>query len=246
MTSRPRNHFLHDFARVVLVAAALVFGFTSRPAVAQSGANALSQAIADQVEQYLFEAAAQQYEGEPIIHVTPPAAPQSLAGCDAYHVYMPPGRKIRSDTTVAVRCQHSDAAPVYVRAKVEIHGTYYVAAQTLGVNQAITADMLDARTGDLLRMPDHALTTPDQLVGRVTTHRIQVGKPVRMSATRSAQAIRRGETVKIEVRGPGLHVTNQGEALTTADIGGTIEVKIPNGKLIQGVVSDAGTVVVTF
>jgi flagella basal body P-ring formation protein FlgA len=246
MRSRLRIYPLHALARIVLVCGTLAIASLAMPAGAQASHSALAQSIADQVEQYLIETVSQQYEGDPVISVTPPAALHALAGCGAFQVYLPPGRKIRPDTTVAVRCERSESAPLYVRAKVEIQGTYYVADRTVGANQAITEDMLQARTGDLLRMPDYALTTPDQLVGRVTTQRLQVGKPVRISATRSAQSIQRGDTVKVEVRGPGLHVTNQGEALTSAEIGGSIEVRTPNGKTIQGVVGHAGTVFVTF
>ena len=245
MKSRLRVPFLQYLARLALASSVLVYPITALAAPAATPGE-LAQTIADQVEQYLVEAVGQEFDGEAVISVIPPAGAQSLEGCQDIQVYMPPGRKIRSDTTVGARCARSDGSPVYVRAKVEVLGAYYVASQTIGANQAISAEMLEARSGDLLRIPAHSLTTPEQLVGRITSQRIMVGKPVRMSATRSPLAIQRGDTVKVEVRGPGLRVTNQGEAVTTADLGGTIEVRTSNGKMVRGVVGDSGTVFVTF
>lgn len=106
--------------------------------------------------------------------------------------------------------------------------------------------MLEARTGDLLRMQTHALASPEQLVGRVTTQRILAGQPIRLSATQSAQAIQRGDTVQVEAHGPGLYISNQGEALITADVGSPIDVRMPNAKVVRGIVRGSGVVFVTF
>lgn len=206
----------------------------------------IAKNISAQVEQFLIESVGQQFDGEPIIHVIEPSSAQSLAQCDTFHIYLPPGRKIRSNTTVAVRCQHTDSNPLYVRANIEVEGTYYVAAHNISINQAITEDMLEARTGDLLRLPTHALTPPAQLIGRFTTQRIQVGQPIRMSATRSMHAIQRGDQVRVETHGPGIYISHLGEALTSADIGGTIDIRMPNAKVIRGVVSGLGVVFVKF
>ena len=208
--------------------------------------HAATQAIAGQVEQYLIESLAQSYEGEPTVSVTPPASLQGLADCGQFQVYMPPGRKLLSMTTVGVRCQTGEGGTVYVRATVAVQGTYYVAAQTIGANQLITQAMLETRSGNLLSLPDHARTTPAQLVGRITTARIPAGKPVRLSATRSMLSVQRGDTVRVVAHAPGLSVTNRGEALATADVGGSVQVRLQNGKTIQGVVSDSGAVFVTF
>ena len=220
------------------------------PSLALSAPSAQSAEIAknisDQVEQFLVELVGQQFAGEPIVHVIAPTSVQSLAHCEIFHIYLPPGRSIRSSTTVAVRCQHTDSNPIYVRASVEIEGTHYVAAQNIAINQAITEAMLEPRTGDLLRLPAHALTPPGQLIGRLTTQRIQVGQPIRMSATRSMDAIQRGDRVRVETHAPGIYITTIGEALTSAEIGSTIEVRMPNAKVIRGIVGGSGVVFVTF
>jgi flagella basal body P-ring formation protein FlgA len=238
--------FFRNIWRLVLATGALVWVSTQAAAATPPNTAEVAQGIVDQVEQYLVEAVAGQFDGEPIIHVITPTAVQALAHCDAFQVYLPSGRKIRTNTTVAVRCQHQDSSPLYVRANVEVQGTYYVASHTIGINQAITDDMIEARSGDLLRADAHALTPPQQLVGRFTTQRILAGQPIRMSATRSAQAIQRGDSVRVEARGPGLYISNQGEALTTADIGGSIDVRMPNAKVIRGIVAGSGIVFVTF
>lgn len=215
--------------------------------VTTAAADPAALAIADQVEQYLFEAVAQQYEGEPRITVTPPAALHGLQNCPDPQVFMPAGRKLRQETTVGVKCvSDSSGRVIYVRANVAVEGTYYVAAQTIGPNQPITQDLLEAKTGDLMALPAHALSTPQQLVGRVATQRLLVGKPIRVSATRSMNSIQRGDQVKVTVRAPGLMITSQGEAMAAADVGAPIQVKTSNGKVIQGVVSPSGSVNVNF
>src|SRR5690606_14178821 len=99
MKSRLRVPFLQDLARLALVSGVLLYPIAAQPAPAATPSE-LAQTIADHVEQYLVEAVGQEFDGEAVISVIPPAGPQSLEGCQDIQVYMPPGRKIRSHTTV--------------------------------------------------------------------------------------------------------------------------------------------------
>lgn len=197
------------------------------------------QSIVDAVEQFIVEQAIS-LGGETTIYVSAPA--NDLPGCQALDVYMPAGRKLASKTTVAVRCLGQDSSPIYVRSDVQVHGSYFVPAHTIDVNRVISVDMLEPQSGDLLALPRSTHIDPSTLIGRIAKQRLISGQPIRTSSTRSADSIERGQPVKIEVRASGFTVTNQGEALSSADVGSPIRIKTEQGKIVQGIVQGGGVV----
>ncbi|MFV9473390.1 flagellar basal body P-ring formation chaperone FlgA [Advenella sp. RU8] len=205
--------------------------------------SGLQQAIMQETEDYLAEQAAT-LDGTPTINVSVPKA-QSFENCHDRVYFLPNKGTLRSSMSVGIRCMDSGKTE-YLRASLSITGNYYVAAQTIEMGQTIMPGHLEEKEGDLLKLQANARTTPDQLLGHIANSRIPAGRPIKLNMIRSPQSISKGQPVRLQVRQGALTVTQQGEALTTADVGGSIQVKTSSGKVIMGTVINANTVNVLF
>jgi len=123
-----------------------------------------------------------------------------------------------------------------------VPGRYYVAAHAIRNGEAIRADALAPRDGDLVALAPGTVVDPAQAVGRIASQRIAAGRPLRLSTLRDARSVLRGQTVRVLARGPGFMVSSEGEAMANAAPGGTVQVRMASGQVVSGVVQDAGTV----
>src|SRR5690606_25295811 len=76
--------------------------------------------------------------------------------------------------------------------------------------------------------------------------RIAAGQTIRASALRSAEAVTRGQQVRITAQGRGFVVSGEGEALGDAPPGAAVQVRTPSGQIVSGIVRSATLVEVTL
>ena len=100
---------------------------------------------------------------------------------------------------------------------------------------------LAPRDGDLVALPgrDHR---PDTVAGMTAAYRITAGQPIKGAALRNAQSVVRGSNVRINAVGKGFMVSSEGQALDNAAPGATVQVRMPSGQVVSGVVRNAGLV----
>ena len=96
--------------------------------------------------------------------------------------------------------------------------------------------------GDLVALPPGAITDPRAVLGMSAAYRISAGQPIKAASLRSAQAVVRGATVRIDARGKGFVVSSEGEALDNAAPGATVQVRTAGGQVVSGIVKNAGLV----
>lgn len=205
--------------------------------------SALQLAIMQEVEDFLVEQASS-LNGEAQAGVSPPNE-RLFENCHERTYFLPNKGALRAAMSVGVRCLDTGKTE-YVRASLAVNGHYYVASQTLNMGQVIMEMHLEEKEGDLLRLPLASRNTPEQLLGQIATTRINAGRPIRLDMLRSPHSISKGQPVHLQVQHGALLVTQQGEALGTAELGGTIQVKTPSGKVVMGTVISANTVNVLF
>jgi len=165
-----------------------------------------------------------------------------LAACDAITPFLPSGMRIRSRMTVGVRCNAPKAWAIYVQATVSVQGQYLVAARPIAMGQAISAEDLTTREGDLVTLPASAMTTSQAVVGMLASQRIAAGQIIKSNALRNPRAVSRGQTVRITARGNGFVVNSEGQALDNAPPGGAVQVRTASGQVVSGIVQNAGVV----
>ncbi|MDQ2138564.1 flagellar basal body P-ring formation chaperone FlgA [Alcaligenaceae bacterium A4P071] len=231
-------------AHFLLVAALSTLGSaTSVNAAPVTVSTAPDEAAMAAVETFLKQEAARVpgYTGRAEISVDRPRS-ADLAACDALQAFLPPGAKLRSRTSVGLRCTAPASWTTYVQATLSVPIQYFVAARPVASGQRLSMDDLESREGDALRLPFGAVTDPSTLVGMTATSRMTAGRPIRANGLRSADSVVRGQQVRITARGPGFVVNSDGHALETAPPGGTVQVRTASGQTLTGIVQRSGVV----
>lgn len=148
---------------------------------------------------------------------------------------------IRSNTTVRIRCLGPETWLLYVKANIQIIGTYYVAKRLIQRDEIIGYDDIEERQADLLKMR-RAITDPDNLIGWISARRIPAGSVIDSNALRDPNSIQRGQQVRTIARGIGFVATGSGQALSSGTPGTQVQVRTAGGQIITGTVVDSQTV----
>ena len=165
-----------------------------------------------------------------------------LPNCDDPQPFISAGTVIRSGFSVGVRCLSPKPWTTYVPVTVDMSVSYLVARRTILVGTVLSQQDLLERKASLDRLPRETSREAEVIIGRVASRRIAMGQPIRPSMLTAANSIVRGQSVRIVVRGSGFSVSGEGQALTAAQPGSNIQIRLPTGQVITGQVQDKGTV----
>lgn len=196
--------------------------------------------VAAAVEQ-LLRARTANWPGQAVISVDAEAVAR-LAPCDAAQPFLAPNARLRNRMSVGVRCTSPSAWTGYVQANISIPGNYPVAQRDIAAGTMIAEADLTSRQGDLLALPTGAVRAAEQAVGNVAARRIRAGQVLRHNVLRDAQAVRRGQQVRLVVNGAGFVATSAGQAMSGAAPGTMVQVRTASGQRVSGIVRDANTV----
>lgn len=166
----------------------------------------------------------------------------SQPSCTDLQPHLSGRQTLRPRMTVTVRCLAPVNWVAHVQASVRLEGQYYVARRSIQAGDAVRADDLARREGDLLRLPDDAILEPSAAVGFIASQRIPAGMTIKSRMLRDPGSIERGQAVRTEVHGPGFLATGEGQALESGAPGARVQVRASSGQIITGIVLDAHTV----
>lgn len=169
-------------------------------------------------------------------------APAALPPCPALQPFLPAGTRAWGRVTVGVRCPGERPWTRFLAARVTVEGAYLVAARPLPAGQALVAEDLAQRSGDLTALPASVLTDAGQAAGAVAVSAIAAGAPLRAELVRRPPAVQQGQLVRLQAGGAGFLVSTQARALVTAPAGATLQVKTLDGRLLSGIAGADGTV----
>lgn len=168
-----------------------------------------------------------------------------LAACRDMQVTLPPGYRLLGRTLVRVQCIEGASWSVSVPVQVSINVTYFVAARPLAANQEVREGDLSAQEGDLANLPGSVILDPALAMGRILNSSIAAGNPVRQEMLRSPIVIRQNQKVRVLFRESSIEVMNEGTALSNAQEGQPVRVKVGNGQTVQGIAKANGSVEVS-
>lgn len=214
--------------------------------LALSGTGASAQ-TADTIRAVVYEFLRGQTAGSPgdvRIEVTPPQT-QALPACDRIEPWLPAGARAWGRVRVGVRCTGPANWSLYVAAHVQVMGNYLVSARALRPGEILTASDLAEQQGDLTEMGRQLLTDPAQAIGSQMRFAVAQGQPLRATMMAQPQVIQSGRPVSVIVQGSGFRVANSGTALNSARAGQGVRVRLPSGKVVHGVASENGEVVLS-
>jgi flagella basal body P-ring formation protein FlgA len=156
--------------------------------------------------------------------------------------FLPTGTKPWGRVSVGVRCHAAQAWTRYVAAHIAVHGPYYVAARALAAGQLLSPADAERREGDLTALPTGVVQNLADMAGTLSSHPVASGAPLRRDLLRRPSLVLQGQAVKLVQRGQGFVSSAEGKALSSAAVGATVQVRMPGGQVLSGVVQADGTV----
>ena len=162
--------------------------------------------------------------------------------CLSWEASLPEGAHAWGRVSANVRCTNGPRLSLYVSVKVRLDGHYLVAARPIPANKPIEAADLNLIEGELTAQAQDILFLPEQVLGRSSRSFVPTGRPLRLILLRPEAIIEAGQEVKVVVYGQGFSASNTGHALSSAAKGETLRVRLQNGQILHGTVSEKGIV----
>ena len=125
---------------------------------------------------------------------------------------------------------------------VTVQGRYLVANQALRKGQALSVADLQWAEGDLTKMGDTLLEDPEQVKNMELSRSLQAGTPLRLNDLKPIAVIKSGDQVRVTLLGKGFAIDTSGQAMSDAALGGSVKVRISDGKIVQGAAVSQGAV----
>ena len=145
-----------------------------------------------------------------------------------------------------LRCESGRVWARPVSLYVIVKGRYLVASRPLKPGQVLTPADWKWVDGDLSKMGDSMVDSPDLLKNMELSRAQQAGNPLRLNDFRQMSVIKSGDQVRVAIVGRGFGIDASGQALADAALGASVKVRISDGKIIQGTAVSQGVVEVVM
>ncbi|QHM73197.1 flagellar basal body P-ring formation chaperone FlgA [Mixta intestinalis] len=167
-------------------------------------------------------------------------APEKLTAlCNEPQLSLSGGQRLTGNRTVVAQCGDKKT---FIQVRIEAEGSWWAAARDLKAGSVLSQQDLVRRSGSLASLPAGVLTQPEPLTGAVLTRALRAGQPLTESQLRKSWRIKRGDEVDVIAYGAGFHIVAKGKALDNAAVNGTIRIRMKSGQLVNGSVSQDGSV----
>lgn len=169
-----------------------------------------------------------------------------LANCQNLQMFLPAGSRAWGKTSVGARCEAPSAWTIYAQATVNVIAEYLVAATPLAQGQVISKQDMLFETGDLTQLPAGVFTDAAQALGRTVNLSMNAGTVLRQEMLKVSPVVQQGQTVKLTSSGNGFSVSAEGQALSKANEGQVVQVKVASGQVVTGIAHAGGQIEVAF
>ncbi|WP_447554856.1 flagellar basal body P-ring formation chaperone FlgA [Vreelandella sp. EE22] len=212
--------------------------------VAALPVKADDQALIEAVQSFLYQHA-QALGQEVVIDISPPSP--HLPACIAPEPFFPNANQAPiGRVSIGVRCGEARRQVRYIQARVDILGSYVVAAQNIERGSLITASMITQRQGNLGDLANNALTNEDAIIGKIAQRPIRSGDAFQAHSLQAPDWVERGQRVTVIAHGAGFRVSREGEALESGAEGSRVRVRFDTRELVTARVTGQGVLMVDF
>lgn len=170
-----------------------------------------------------------------------------LAPCARVEPYLPTGSRLWGRTRLGLRCvEGATSWNVFLPVTVKAFGPAWVLGGNVAPGTVLTAQDAIEDEVDWAAESAPVMANPDLWVGQVAARQLIAGQALRQSMVRAPVLFRAGAVVKVTARGTGYAVTSAGQAMSSGSVGQTVRIRMDNGKIIGGVVSEGGSIEVAL
>jgi flagellar basal body P-ring formation protein FlgA len=170
------------------------------------------------------------------IKVSDPDPRFKLPACVHLEAFLPSGSRLTGRTLVGVRCTEGTHWQVFLGAEVRLHAAVWVASRPLPAGSQVSATDLRQETVDITTFSSAVVMQPEQALGKTLSRPVAAGLPLRLDALKSADTLAAGDAVRVDCVGPGFKVSSDGKAVGSANPGQSVQVRMPSGQILSGIV----------
>ena len=145
-----------------------------------------------------------------------------------------------------LKCESGQVWSRPVGLYVTVSVKYLAAARPLKSGQVLSPIDWKWLEGDLSKLGDNLIDSPDLVKGMELSRAQQPGNPLRLNDFRQMSVIKSGDQVRVAILGRGFAIDASGQALADASAGASVKVRISDGKIIQGTAVSQGLVEVVM
>ena len=145
-----------------------------------------------------------------------------------------------------LRCDTGRVWAKPVSLYVMVKGRYLASTRPLKSGQVLTPNDWKWVDGDLSKMGDSLVDSPEWLKNMELSRAQQAGNALRLNDFRPMSVIKSGDQVRVAIVGRGFGIDASGQALADAALGASVKVRISDGKIIQGTAVSQGVVEVVM
>lgn len=166
-----------------------------------------------------------------------------LAPCQNVVPYLPQGTRLWGRTRIGLRCEDGRTNwNVFLPVTVRAWGPAWVITKPLASGATLTQEDAELTEIDWTESVSPVLARAEDWIGSQAHRAMVPGQVLRKSMVRNPQVFQSGSTIKVKVLATHFQLAAQGQAMTHGRLGESARVKMPNGRVVQGIVLDGQTV----
>jgi flagella basal body P-ring formation protein FlgA len=166
-----------------------------------------------------------------------------LAPCDKVEAFMPPGSRLWGRSRIGLRCvEGARKWNVYLPVTVKAFGPAWVLKRAVGAGTTLTQEDAELAEVDWAAHRAGVLAAPERWVGSETAFALTPGQALREHMVRPLKAFEAGAEVRVMGGSGGFRISATGQAMTTGLVGQNARVRLPGGKVVNGLVQADQTV----
>lgn len=170
-----------------------------------------------------------------------------LAPCARVEPYLPVGSRLWGRTRLGLRCVEGQTAwNVYLPVTIKAFGPAWVLTSAVAPGATLTAADATEAEVDWAAETAPVMANPEMWVGQIAARQLVPGQTLRQTMVRAPHLFRAGAQVKVVAQGPGYSVTSAGQAMSAGAAGQIVRIRMDNGRIVSGTVTENGTIDVTL
>ena len=167
----------------------------------------------------------------------------TLAPCSHVEPYLPPNVRLWGKARLGLRCvQGAVKWNVFLPITVKAMGPAWVIKGQVAPGATLVASDAMAKEVDWAENNGAVVANQNDWVGKTATRMLSAGQAVRQDMIKSAQVFSTGAQVRVVAVGVGFEIATRAQALSAGVVGQNAMVRMDNGQVVTGTVSDERTV----
>ncbi len=167
----------------------------------------------------------------------------NLAPCQQIQPYLPPNVRLWGRARLGLRCvQGPTKWNVFLPITVKAWGPAWVIKSQIVPGTTLTEADAMATEVDWAENYSPIVANQADWVGKTATRMLSAGQALRQGMVKDPQVFQSGAQVRVVVVGTGFEIVSRAQALSAGVVGQGAKVRMDNGQVVNGTVSDAQTV----